>query len=56
MFGWAIEAELMKSNPARDVRRKKYASNGFYTWTFSDLTAFENRHRRRAWRFRSCSI
>jgi len=26
------------------VRRKKYASNGFYTWTFSDLTAFENRH------------
>jgi integrase len=44
MFGWAIEAELMKSNPARDVRRKKYATNGFYTWTFSDLTAFENRH------------
>ena len=44
MFGWAIEAEHMKSNPARDVRRKKYATNGFYTWTDSDLTAFENRH------------
>jgi hypothetical protein len=44
MFGWAIEAEYMKSNPARDVRRKKYATNGFYTWTLSDLTAFENRH------------
>jgi integrase len=44
MFGWAIEAELMKSNPARDVRRKKYSTSGFYTWTFSDLTAFENRH------------
>jgi integrase len=44
MFGWAIEAEHMKSNPARDVRRKKYATNGFYTWTLSDLTAFENRH------------
>lgn len=44
MFGWAIEAEHLKSNPARDVRRKKYATNGFYTWTFSDLTAFENRH------------
>jgi integrase len=29
---------------ARDVRRKKYATNGFYTWTDSDLTAFENRH------------
>jgi integrase len=44
MFGWAIEAEHMKSNPARDVRRKKYATNGFYTWSLSDLTAFENRH------------
>lgn len=44
MFGWAIEAEHMKSNPARDVRRKKYATNGFYAWTLSDLTAFENRH------------
>jgi integrase len=44
MFGWAIEAELMKSNPARDVRRKKYASSGFYTWTMSDVIAFENRH------------
>jgi integrase len=39
-----IEAEHMKSNPARDVRRKKCATNGFYTWTLSDLTAFENRH------------
>lgn len=44
MFGWAIEAEHIKSNPARDVRRKKYATSGFYTWTLSDLTAFENRH------------
>lgn len=34
----------MKSNPARDVRRKKYASKGFYTWTLADLTAFETRH------------
>lgn len=44
MFGWAIEAELMTSNPARDVRSKKYASDGFYTWTVGDLTAFEKRH------------
>lgn len=44
MFGWAIEADLMGSNPARDVRSKKYATSGFYTWSLSDLTAFENRH------------
>lgn len=44
MFGWAIEADHMKANPARDVRRKKYASDGFYTWTLSDIMAFENCH------------
>jgi integrase len=44
MFGWAIEAELLKTNPARDVRRQKYATSGFYTWSLSDITAFENRH------------
>jgi integrase len=44
LFGWAIEAELMKSNPARDVRRKKYATEGFYTWTLADLLTYESRH------------
>lgn len=44
MFGWGIEAEHCKTNPMRDVRRKKYDSDGFYTWTLNDLTTFENRH------------
>jgi hypothetical protein len=35
MFGWAVEQDppLLKSNPARDVRRVRYATSGFHTWT-----------------------
>jgi hypothetical protein len=44
MFGRAIEEGLAKSNPARDVKRKKYVSEGFYTWTRDDITAFAARH------------
>lgn len=42
-FGWAVEAGHMLNNPARDVRRVKYASDGFYTWTVDDVTQFEER-------------
>lgn len=44
MCGWAIENDLMKSNPARDVRRKKYATSGFHTWTLDELRTFLQRH------------
>jgi integrase len=46
MFGWAIESSppLMKTNPARDVRRIKYASEGFHTWTADEVRRFEERH------------
>lgn len=44
MFGWAIEADRMISNPARDVKRKKYTSNGYYTWTVQDVIQFQARH------------
>jgi integrase len=44
MFSWAIEAEYMASNPARDVRRKKYATDGFHAWSEAEVTAFEERH------------
>lgn len=45
MFGWAIEADRMTANPARDVRRKKYATSGFYTWTIDDVVQYANHHR-----------
>jgi integrase len=46
MFGWAIEQTppLMKSNPARDVRRVKYATEGFHTWTPAEVAQFEAHH------------
>ncbi len=46
MFGWAIEQTppLMKSNPARDVRRIKYETEGFHTWTPDEFAQFETRH------------
>ena len=44
LFGWAVEAGHMTSNPARDVRRLKYASAGFHTWTVEEVRQFEAKH------------
>jgi integrase len=43
MFGWAIEQTpaLMKANPARDVKRIKYETEGFHSWTEDELAQFE---------------
>lgn len=45
MFGWAVEAGHMATNPVRDVRRIRYASEGFYTWSVEDVRKFEMVHR-----------
>jgi integrase len=44
MFGWAVEEGHMKTNPARDVRRVRYATNGFHTWTVAEVAQFIERH------------
>lgn len=44
MFGWAVENGLMRSNPAREVRRIRYASIGFHTWTVEEVRQLEQRH------------
>lgn len=44
MFSWAVEAGEMDANPARDVRRIRYASDGFPPWTVADVTQFIQRH------------
>ena len=44
LFRWACEAEKAPLNPCRDVQRVKYASEGFYTWTRSDVAQFIARH------------
>ncbi len=44
MFGWAVEANHMNHNPARDVRRIRYATNGFHTWSVREVCQFVERH------------
>jgi len=44
MFGWGIENGHARVNPVRDVRRLKYASEGFHTWTVDEVRQFIIRH------------
>jgi len=47
MFGWAIEdAEpaLMTTNPARDIKRIKYATSGFHTWSREEVEQYRAHH------------
>jgi integrase len=44
MFGWAVEEGLLRLNPVREVRKIRYATNGFHTWTLDEVRQFEERH------------
>jgi integrase len=44
MFAWAIEEGHLKANPARDVRRVRYATDGYHTWTVAEVCQFAKRH------------
>lgn len=44
MFGWAIENGIARTNPTRDVRRIKYASEGFHTWSVAEVRQYQGRH------------
>lgn len=46
MFGWAIERAVynLRFNPCRDVRKIRYVSSGFYTWTIEDVQKYAARH------------
>ena len=44
MFGWAVEHDLLRFNPAREVRKVGYATAGFHTWTIDEVRQFEGRH------------
>ena len=44
MFGWAVEHGLLRLNPAREVRKVRYATAGFHTWTVEEVRQFEERH------------
>lgn len=46
MLGWAIQTSppLVSRNAARDVKVSNNETDGFYTWSEDDITAFETRH------------
>ena len=44
MLGWAVEANKIATNPVRDVRRVKYASEGFHTWSLAEVRQFQQHH------------
>jgi integrase len=44
MFGWAVEHGLLRLNPAREVRRIRYATAGFHTWTVEEVRQFEQQY------------
>jgi integrase len=44
MFGWAVEHDLLRFNPTREVRKVSYATSGFHTWTVDEVRQFEQRH------------
>jgi integrase len=44
MFGWTVDRDLMKTNPCRDVKRVRYATTGFHTWTVDEVIKYRERH------------
>jgi integrase len=44
MFGWAVERGLLRANPAREVRKVRYPTSGFHTWSVEEVRQFEARH------------
>lgn len=44
VFAWAMEAEHVASNPARDVALLRARSEGHHSWTLEEVEQFEARH------------
>jgi integrase len=44
VFEWALEAEHVRTNPARDVALIKAPSAGHHAWTVAEIEQFEQRH------------
>jgi integrase/recombinase XerD len=43
LFGWAMEAEEVSANPARDVKLIRYKTDGHHSWTVEEVLRFEKR-------------
>lgn len=45
LFGWAVEAEHMESNPVRDVKSlRKKNPDGYHTWVIEEVEQYEDTH------------
>ena len=44
MFKWAVDAELIDHNPARDVSKLIAPSDGHHTWTMDEVLQFMKTH------------
>jgi integrase len=45
MLSWAVERNLIRANPARDVKPMRYATDGFHAWTPDEVKQFEAHHK-----------
>lgn len=44
VFKWAVEADLIDINPAKDVPLIKTYSQGFHSWTIEEVFQYESHH------------
>jgi site-specific recombinase XerD len=44
LFAWAVDHDLVETNPSAEVRRVKHPSTGYHTWSSSEVLQFEARH------------
>lgn len=44
MLKWGIEQELVRSNPASDIKLLRVSSEGHHSWTLDELEQFERHH------------
>ncbi len=44
VFKWAVEAEHLDTNPAKEVPYIRTGSQGFHSWTIDEVRQYEERH------------
>lgn len=44
LFKWAVEVQIMETNPANEIQRLKAPTEGHHTWTDAERAAFRERH------------
>jgi len=44
LFSWAIDHDLIATDPSRDVKRLTHASAGHHSWTMEEVEQYEARH------------